>query len=221
MNEITIESFEKFHEKIQSYNKRVDNYRGVTNKEYELIPKIGRIPLPRRRARSRTETLLFIRFKERALPYLDFMPRNDWDWLALAQHHGLPTRLLDWTRNPLVALYFAVEHETTSDSAVYVLKGQVALPLKANPNPFKFIGDGKFIPDRISPRITTQLGIFTIHSKPENTFTSDNIDKLIIPNNIRGKLKGALDTYGINRSTLFPDLDGLAIYIAWQLSGGY
>ena len=221
MQEIPIESFEAFHEKIQSYDKRFDNYRGVTVKEYELKPKIGRMPLLRGRSLYRTEALLFGRFKERALPYLEFIPRNDWDWLALAQHHGLPTRLLDWTRNPLAALYFAVEHETTSDSAVYALKGLTALSLRTNPDPFEFAGNGKFIPDRVTPRITTQLGIFTIHSKPENEFISDKLDKLIIPNKIRENLKNMLDTYGINRATLFPDLEGLASHITWQLSGVY
>jgi len=92
---------------------------------------------------------------------------------------------------------------------------------RTHPNPFKFAGSGKFIPDRITPRITPQLGIFTIHSEPETEFISDNIDKLIIPNKIRGKLKNTLDTYGINRATLFPDLDGLAIHLTWQLSGVY
>jgi hypothetical protein len=221
MREIVVRSFVAFHRQVQNYSKEADVYRGVTDKDYQLIPKVGRIPLRSRTSRQKEEGRIFRRFKERAIPYLGFNPRTDWDWLAIAQHHGLPTRLLDWTRNPLCALYFAVEHETKSDSAIYVLKGYPVLSTQRHPDPFEYEEVGKFVPDRINARLNAQLGVFTIHPDPEQAFTSKNIEKLIIPNKARGRLKKMLDTYGINRATLFPDLDGLAVHITYQRSAIY
>jgi hypothetical protein len=218
MKDIEINSFEDFHAAIETHSKRVFIYRGVHSTSFQLIPKLGRCGIKADKLGIKEKTLLRL-FKEQAIPFLKFNPENDWDWLALAQHHGLPTRLLDWTRNPLVAAYFSVERASEEDSLVYAYPNEKFIITTTNPDPFKINEVGKFIPRHITTRITAQTGLFSIHPKPLEALTSTEIERLIIKNNFRKKFKRILFKYGIHRASLFPGLDGLAEHIQWFQTG--
>ena len=219
MKEIEIHTFNELHEVIEKYDARTVIYRGVKSVKYPLIPKIGRVVPPSSfRSREANEREILRLFKEKALPYLDLIPDNDWDWLALGQQHGLPTRLLDWTGNPLVACFFAVEEQSDDDSVLYAYQEKSYIDVEKYSNPFRYNKVGKFIPRHLSSRITTQGGLFTIHPVPYEPFESDQMEKIVIPNEIRKSLRKTLNKYGVDRFSLFPGLDGLSAYIEWLQS---
>jgi hypothetical protein len=133
----------------------------------------------------------------------------------------MPTRLLDWTRNPLVAAYFAVRDEYTGDSCVYVLNSNQYIRLDKYPNPFGIEKVGKYLPRHISNRIIAQSGLFTIHPNPTVQFKSDKIDRLIISAGFRKEFKRTIYKYGIHEATLFPDIEGICRHIEWLRTDKY
>ena len=219
MKEIEVITFAEFHDIIEKHDARTVVYRGVKSATFPLIPKIGRIVPPSfMSSKEQNEKEILRLFKERAFPYLDFTPASDWDWLAIGQQYGLPTRLLDWTANPLVACFFAVEEVINDDSVIYIYHNEDYISVEEYPDPFRYNKVGKFIPRHLIPRITSQGGLFTIHPDPYKVFESNDMEKIIIPHRVRSGFKKTLNKYGVDRFALFPGLDSLAAYIEWSQS---
>ncbi len=197
-------------------------FRGVKSKSYKLIPKIGRLKTNKNKKFSEYEEKVILKlFKQKAYPYLKIDHSNNLELLAIAQHHGLPTRLLDWTWNPLVAFYFAVEEEWKSydnsidRSVVYIWRKDYKGQLDPDFDPFRIKRIRLFLPNYVTERITAQSGLFSIHANPNSEFKSKNISTVEILPSYRKDLKRLLQKFGIHHGNLFPDVDGIAKYVKW------
>lgn len=108
-------------------------YRGLSNREHTLLPSLFREPTGRPREkevskdRRRREKNLFARFKTQAGQLLPHGLESSWEVLSVMQHHGVPTRIMDWTDSLFVALYFALEYKGATASPCLWLLNPFAL----------------------------------------------------------------------------------------------
>lgn len=230
IRESTIESLAHCIEYIQEHcTDGIVLFRGQ-NVDKVLVPRIGRIK--HKYTITKAERKMFRDFKKKAISLLDYKPKDSWEWLAIAQHYGMATRLLDWTQNPLAALWFAVskppeknEEGALQNGVVWIYEPQEDHFRFKGRSPFTLQETRVFQPNHVTRRIVVQSGWFTVHKyySPKDKFTAFErirkikpfLRKLIIPANEFSDIRFHLDRCGINSASLFPDLDGLCENIEW------
>lgn len=114
---------------IEKYRKDAGHtlwFRGCGISSYPLKPSLYRNKKTKNiRHLVETEYKILTRFKQRSIPFHSISLENDWDTLFLMQHYGIPTRLLDWTESPFIALYFSLmsarRNSFAHKSAVWIL----------------------------------------------------------------------------------------------------
>jgi hypothetical protein len=169
------------------------------------------------------------------------LPRPDdlTETYILAQHHGLPTRLLDWTTNPLAALFFAVSSKPNEDGEVVVSSPTYILRDNSGDSPrdverktiafpkhhalvqkaiAALFGDGEpppdpkliyIMPDLSDARVSHQGSCFSLHMSNTNPVPEGDVLRLRVPAKPKPVMQSTLRMMGVSWATLFPDLDHL------------
>jgi hypothetical protein len=182
------------------------------------------------------------RFRQDASPRVREAPATIWEWIFLAQHYGLPTRLLDWTENPLIGLYFAVNDIYAGegdpvDGVLFELDpirlNSISAP--SSPRVIMFDEDrilSEYLPStrrsrkrqpiaavarRYFDRIVSQAGTFTVshheHMDIESVDGGSCVHRVRIPATAKPYIQDELSDMNINASTVYADLAHLAEHV--------
>ncbi|MEP1385285.1 MAG: FRG domain-containing protein [Paraglaciecola sp.] len=205
-------------------------FRGQGDQNWLLLPSLARIKNPQHcyniefSGWADLEEYLLDEFMNQSAPHMNFEPKNKIDWLVHAQHHGLPTKLMDWTTNPLKALFFAVEDFELDDQngAVFLCNSS------SHSGKTEYVKEDSrvefFFSSHLNTRIVSQEGCFSSFPFPfedienfdpfEDLESSQNnvlsLKKILIPSKIKPNIRTELHKLGVNHRSIYPGLDGVS-----------
>ncbi|MCS0445089.1 FRG domain-containing protein [Vibrio diabolicus] len=246
IREIKIDTWDEFQDLIKRKHYRKWIYRGQSNSEWKLqsslYRSVSQAKSVREIANMRSSSInhrfneknMLDRFKSCAHLHLSHLPRSgdSLSWLALMQHHGAPTRLLDFSFSPYIALYFALE-SGNEDSAVYMLNHDAIRKVddehfgNSRKEIYKRVMYGDdyddeiclfaFEPEFANQRLIAQQGLFVAtnrvdysHEAALEEYNLRKLDacKIIIPKALRYQGIRMLHQMNISSATIYPGLDG-------------
>lgn len=250
---IQVESWAKFLDLVSGDTYKNWAFRGQADADWPLLSTLSRYFVSYgidKSVWSHQEARILRVFQRKAHQFLQHVPAEDdsFQWLALMQHHGAPTRLLDLTWSPYVATFFALEKATT-DAAVWALNvakirslevrifKKFGLPDGVSPRragdfekhllpgtlPYIFVGE----PYVMNRRLIAQSGTFAVPGmidRPAEEILADYGDRkslvakiVLSKTQMRSEAMRELYNMNLTQATLFPDLDGLARSLAYEL----
>lgn len=197
-------------------------YRGQVE-DWPLIPSISRL-----KDKLFIDGLLEVeeeiisKFRQYSYPYIENKKSSYFDLIIQSQHYGLPTRLLDFTTNPLIALYFAVEKNSNSKSGVVWAIDEFSEDKEPNLNLDEIVF---YEPNHINERIINQKSVFAVFPLKRNTEEIEPLEnqnmrilqKITIPFNSKEKIKDELNFLGINEMSIYPGMEGIVNQIRKDL----
>jgi hypothetical protein len=209
IKETVVQSLEMFMSQQYGFPE-TDFFRGQSSSEYKLIPSIARLfKEVQEGVLKQYEKEIFEDFKRKYSLFTDARPKNDKEFLFLAQHYGLPTRLLDWTYNPLIALFFACCSNMDKDGVVYQSYEFSRNIYNENTDILSFPYITLLYPNMTDVRYKNQNGLFILYPEPWKEEFDHISMKYIIPSRYKGNMLNKLEKIGITRSFIMPSLDSL------------
>jgi hypothetical protein len=187
-----------------------------------LIPSIARKDPTVNTAKTESEMLRQLRLQGASL--LPANEESDIDLLVRAQHFGLKTRLLDWSSNPLVALWFACASSRPGDVYIYALIADELLDGEVHrSDPFELTRTHVLQPRMNNLRVIAQHGWFTLHrysqricrfvALEQNGEVKNKLYEYCVLAAKRPEVLASLARLGVNKKVLFPDLSGLCEHL--------